>query len=596
MACKQSSNNNATNDPSKVAQEKTVYSWVDELNIRDQPNTKGKVIAAIESDHALELTETKSGKMETIVLRGVAYQDYWYQVRTSDGKEGWAFGGALKQKNEQKGNAILTTEKFSFPNFGDFDLSDWKSIQADKFGGGDVEGSTQYYQKGDKILEISASDMGEYGYGFSQKLMDSNKKILKERDFRFGPTEEPNGKSKITVEVKDYTQTPPKKYSRVQKVAASRYDLKPKPVMASGNWQTGSLDAENPTGAPISMRSFLDLSSKSIFDHTTEGISDAEKKNLVQKGASSFWKITEETNTKLVIKGEGDDEVKLYFLPYPDNSDGSLAVQTRNGKTSKIQLWNYFSGDKNLHQRNNLKKYSANAFVSKADQLPNSYQPQLHYEFIDDQTIEVSLYTWMQKEFENREIINKIFLKWDGADFEEKIVKIKAIKILDKSSYDLSKLKYDGKIVHKRFWQDGNGENIALFTKKDKEELFVYHYTINAGNVKELRKVYDFEKDCDFDLILEFMKDAIKITDLDHNNFGELTFAYRKACVSDVSPLGLKLLMLENDHKFIIRGTTSIDQPGFKVDGKKNVDASFNNAPASFLSHADKIWDNIKQQ
>ncbi len=613
LACNQSKNNNATNDTSKTTElkpkdeaeliadtkqkvkalnekldGKRVYSWVDKLNIRSQASIKAEVIASVDSDDALELTETKSEKMETLVLRGVAYQDYWYKVRTSDGKEGWVFGGAVKQKNEQKGNAILTKEKFAFPHFGEFDLSDWKSIKSDNFGGGDVEGSSKFYQKGDRILEISESDMGDYGYRYSQKLMDSNKKVLKERDFSFSSME-----NRLSEEVKDFTQNPPKKYSRVQEIN-SPIALKPKPVMASGSWKIESLDATKSNAESIGMKPLFELSPLSIFDETVTGLSSSEKKNLLQKGKSESWEITKETQTKMVIKGEGNDLVKLYLLKNKKNSDGLLAVETTNGKTSEIQLWKYLDSNKNLKKSSNLKKYSADDFVSKADKLPASYSPQLHYEFIDDQTIEVSLYTWMDKEFENREIINKIFLKWNGENFEEKIMKNQAVKILDKPNYDLSKLNHDGKIVHKRFWQDSNGENIVLFTR-NKEELFAYHYTIDADNVKLLRKVYDFEKKCDYDLFLGFIENSIKVTDLDTNNFGEITFAYKKACISDISPKGLRLLMLENGNKFIIRGTTSIDKPGIKVDGTKNIDASFKNAPDNFLSHANKIWEGINK-
>ena len=155
-------------------------------------------------------------------------------------------------------------------------------------------------------------------------------------------------------------------------------------------------------------------------------------------------------------------------------------------------------------------------------------------------------------------------------------------------------MNHEGKIGNKRFWQDSNGENIVLFTQKD-NELFVYHYAINGEHVKLLRKVYDFEKACDYDLFLEFIGNSIKVTDLDNNNFGELTFAYKKACISDVSPLGLKLLMLENGNKFIIRGTTSIVEPGGRVDDTKNVDASFKDAPDRFLSHANKIWESVSK-
>ena len=177
----------------------------------------------------------------------------------------------------------------------------------------------------------------------------------------------------------------------------------------------------------------------------------------------------------------------------------------------------------------------------------------------------------------------------------EKVEEITKFNILDKPTYDLSKLDYDGKIVNKKKWQDSNGENIVLFTQNE-NELFVYHYAINADNVKLMRKVNDFEKACEYDLVLNFIENSIKVTDIDNNNFGEVTFAYKKACISDVSPKNLKLLMLENGNKYIIRGSTSIDMPGYKIDGSKKVDSSFNGAPANFLSHANEIWSKISKE
>ena len=367
------------------------------------------------------------------------------------------------------------------------------------------------------------------------------------------------------------------------------------------NATSKTTDKEPKKDDSIDMKTFFSLSPLSIFDETTEGLDLSEKNDLLKKGESASWKIVDESKTKLAIRSKHpSSEVTLRFLKNKDNLDGLFFAEVVNEKNSNLFSWKYFNDDRNLQKADLLKKYNANDFVSKEDKLPDSYKPVLHYQFIDDQTIEVSLHTWMEKEFENREIINRIFLNWNGENFEEKIVKnaqgqgTNKFNKLDKPNYDLSKLNRDGKIVHKRFWQDSNGENIVLFTRK-KDELFIYHYTINSDYVKELRKVYDFEKNCDFDMTLEFIENSIGVTDLDNNNFGEITFAYKKACISDVSPMDLKLLMLENGNKFIIRGTTSIDKPGIKVDGSKNIDASFNNAPASFLSHANKIWASINK-
>ncbi len=156
---------------------------------------------------------------------------------------------------------------------------------------------------------------------------------------------------------------------------------------------------EESNGESIDMKSLLRLSTLSIFDKTAAGITSSEKEALIEKGKSESWEIIEETKTKLVIKGLDTDAVQLYFLKNKNNSDGLLAVETTNGKTSEIQLWKYLDKNKSIEKSSDLKKYSANDFVSKEDKLADSYKAVLHYQFIDDQTIEVTLHTWMEQEF-----------------------------------------------------------------------------------------------------------------------------------------------------------------------------------------------------
>ena len=154
---------------SKPFQEKEkIYAWVDKLNIRDKASLKGKAIASVDSDDALEFTGTKSGTAETIVLRGVAYKDLWYKIETKDGKEGWVYGGAVKHKGETKGNDPITDTKFDFPYFGSYDLSIWKKIST-KSEGEEVDVTITTYQKGDQYLELTNAERGEFYYGYDFK-------------------------------------------------------------------------------------------------------------------------------------------------------------------------------------------------------------------------------------------------------------------------------------------------------------------------------------------------------------------------------------------------------------------------------------------
>ena len=192
------------------------------------------------------------------------------------------------------------------------------------------------------------------------------------------------------------------------------------------NSKIGDLDTPQNNGDYIDIKSLFSLSPISIFDETTEGLNPSEKNDLIKKGESTFWKIIDENKTKLTIQSKPpSSEVTLYFLKNKNSLDGVLFAETGNGKNISIHSWKYLNESNTLQKTNLLKKYNANDFLSKEDKLPNSYEPVLHYHFIDDLTIEVSLHTWMEKEFENREIINQIFLKWNGENFEEKIQKIK---------------------------------------------------------------------------------------------------------------------------------------------------------------------------
>ena len=81
----------------------------------------------------------------------------------------------------------------------------------------------------------------------------------------------------------------------------------------------------------------------------------------------------------------------------------------------------------------------------------------------------------------------------------------------------------------------------------------------------------------------EFGKTTTAISDLDNDNIGEITFAYRIMCSSDMSPWTLKLLTLENGDKYILRGTTKIQSPDEIYGGDLTVDDSFKNGPKEFL-------------
>ena len=173
---------------------------------------------------------------------------------------------------------------------------------------------------------------------------------------------------------------------------------------------------------------------------------------------------------------------------------------------------------------------------------------------------------------------------------------IKKFEIIgNDSEFNVANLDYSGEIVNKKTWIDSNGNNIVLFTKNP-EELFVFHFVFDGSKPRLLREIKDFEYDCEYDLYIDFIANSIVVSDLDNDDLGEISFAYKKACISDLSPKALKFIMLENGEKYIIRGATILNINGERSGGEKNIDNSFSNAPAIFLTNSNKIWDNIVEE
>lgn len=131
----------------------------------------------------------------------------------------------------------------------------------------------------------------------------------------------------------------------------------------------------------------------------------------------------------------------------------------------------------------------------------------------------------------------------------------------------------DGAVQALRF-TDANGANLVVLrtpgTQRD-PRLLADHVLLRAatgGAGRVLRAVRDGEEACEFDETAEFVDGSLSVRDDDQDGLGEVTFAYRLACRSDVSESELKLLVLEDGKKYILRGTSSsqfVPDPGDPV-------------------------------
>jgi hypothetical protein len=122
-------------------------------------------------------------------------------------------------------------------------------------------------------------------------------------------------------------------------------------------------------------------------------------------------------------------------------------------------------------------------------------------------------------------------------------------------------------------WTDRLGDNLLILTKQEttgESELFpgeqavsVTLYaellTTSGGRTRLVRTVTDGTRDCTFDQET-FWGTTPMVSDLDNDQVGEVLFSYTLGCRSDVSAVDLKLLVLEGQDKYIVRGKTYVTE------------------------------------
>lgn len=218
-------------------------------------------------------------------------------------------------------------------------------------------------------------------------------------------------------------------------------------------------------------------------------------------------------------------------------------------------------------------------------------------------------------------VLGCIILVFIGCSKDDKIDKIKEVDI--QGVYN-----YSGQFIVGLTWLDANGKNVLILSKSEKhlgkiainarknhefeivngdtsfygiesealdQEIFAYHYIKQGNGISLLWKMYDFEKDCVLNLILEFLETPPLLTDLDNDNIMESWIIYKKACISDVSPLDMKIIMHEGKKKYAVRGK-NIVQVGVDnyIGGEKEFDNNFINGDSKFVDYAENLWQEHK--
>ena len=191
-----------------------------------------------------------------------------------------------------------------------------------------------------------------------------------------------------------------------------------------------------------------------------------------------------------------------------------------------------------------------------------------------------------------------------------------------------SGIAYKGKLIKSLYWSDLEGEHILLvstlgpYEESDQQSsdeksmsLFVSQYLFEDGAYSKQWTVYDFEKQCPFDLYVGLLSEGIYVSDLDADGIAETTMVYKLMCTSDISPSRMKVLLFNKGKKMGLRGVmlseffedrlsadfnpnlSKVSTKGlseFETDllneGRYHNEDDFKGAAPAFLAYAKKLW------
>jgi hypothetical protein len=155
-------------------------------------------------------------------------------------------------------------------------------------------------------------------------------------------------------------------------------------------------------------------------------------------------------------------------------------------------------------------------------------------------------------------------------------------------------------------WNDALGENWLLLyetgvfgnkkTETSSAKLSAVLYLKTDTGFAQQWILNDFVNDCEVDVVCEFYKNHLSITDLNKNGIAEITMVYALSCRGDVSPNEKKLILYEGKQKYALRGTELMIMQKDTVGGAMKGDDQFIQLPAAVQNFAKNHWQKFGLQ
>lgn len=169
-------------------------------------------------------------------------------------------------------------------------------------------------------------------------------------------------------------------------------------------------------------------------------------------------------------------------------------------------------------------------------------------------------------------------------------------KLIDVNKEDIAYNDFKGsRKTDVKFWKEKSGYYYLIRTQNDDMKSGVFAYLIMQdpyGNFHPQNK-FEYQENCDFDLMDKHYSE-LSLRDADSDGKYEIHFMVMHGCVSDVSPVPVKLFVWEHADTYYLKGLSYFE--GFGDEGKVTEPGSKIQENPAFLMPALSFWEeNIKK-
>lgn len=159
----------------------------------------------------------------------------------------------------------------------------------------------------------------------------------------------------------------------------------------------------------------------SIFETTAEGLSEAEKQELLTEGRTEFWEISGETPDVLVFASLPFRDRAVGLRLFRNTADGStdVAVGTLGEPICTVELWRQDTSGR-MVPIDTPPEPDAREFLGKGQKLPGNVMPTVLI-CLGLGGLKAEPVFWSSKGKVDVPLANEVSYQWTGRGFEKRV-------------------------------------------------------------------------------------------------------------------------------------------------------------------------------